>query len=282
MRKKLFILFVLLAFAALCNNVFAGNQYPFEVKVSGSGKQALIFIPGFACSGDVWNETLEHYNKDYKCYTITLAGFAGTAPQAMPSLQACVTGIAAYIKDNKITQPVIIGHSMGGGMAMLLGAGYPGLISKIVVVDALPCLGGLMDSSYKAKAQPDCSAMAAQMEKTDSAQFHMMQKMTMMRLMADTAHREAAVQWSMKSDRRTFGEMYCQFLNTDMRDTIAAIKAPALILLEPSFAAIKPQVEGQYKKLKTANLQYANKGLHFIMFDDKEWYLQQMDGFLKQ
>jgi hypothetical protein len=28
------------------------NQYPFDVKISGKGKQAIIFIPGFASSGD--------------------------------------------------------------------------------------------------------------------------------------------------------------------------------------------------------------------------------------
>ena len=31
-------------------------------------------------------------------------------------------------------------------------------------------------------------------------------------------------------------------------------------------------------EIKTA---YANKGMHFIMYDDPEWYLSQVNDFLK-
>jgi len=51
-------------------------------------------------------------------------------------------------------------------------------------------------------------------------------------------------------------------------------------LLEPSFKGEKGITE-QYSKLKTAQLEYANKGLHFIMYDDKEWYLNELKAFLK-
>jgi pimeloyl-ACP methyl ester carboxylesterase len=43
-------------------------------------------------------------------------------------------GIATYIKNNKIEKPVIIGHSMGGGLAMAIAADYPELVGKIVIV----------------------------------------------------------------------------------------------------------------------------------------------------
>jgi len=45
--------------------------------MSGKGDKAIIFIPGFASSGDVWNDTRALYEKDHTCYTLTMAGFAG-------------------------------------------------------------------------------------------------------------------------------------------------------------------------------------------------------------
>ena len=75
--------------------------------------------------------------------------------------------------------------------------------------------------------------------------------------------------------------MFCDFSNTDLRDKIATIKCPSLILLEAYFVNMKPAIEAQYKNLKNANLQYANKGLHFIMYDDKDWYLAQLTNFIK-
>jgi hypothetical protein len=112
-------------------------------------------------------------------------------------------------------------------------------------------------------------------------QFYQMQKMTMPTLMADTAHLAQVIGWSVKSDRATFAGMYCDFSNTDLRQKIAAIKCPALILLESYFVNFKPAIAEEYKNLRTGNYQYASKGLHFIMYDDKDWYDAQLKNFIK-
>ena len=277
---KKYILIVL--FSALCLNVFAQTKlYPFEVSKTGKGKQAIIFIPGFASSGDVWNETKSNFEKDFTCYTLSMAGFAGVKPQPNSSFENWKNKIANYIKTNKIEKPILIGHSMGGGLALVIAADYPDLISKIVVVDALPCLSALMDSSFKSKENNDCSSMVNQMTAMTDTQFYDMQKQTMPRLLENTSKLEMVVDWSVKSDRETFAKMYCDFSNTDLREKITTIKCPSLILLESYFVNLKPAIESQYKNLKTADFQYANKGLHFIMYDDTAWYLEQLNNFLK-
>ena len=103
----------------------------------------------------------------------------------------------------------------------------------------------------------------------------------MPRLLADASKLEMVVDWSVKSDRKTFAQMYCDFFNVDLREKISSVKCPTLILLESYFVNLKPAIENQYKSLKTANFQYANKGMHFIMYDDKDWYLGQLSNFLK-
>jgi pimeloyl-ACP methyl ester carboxylesterase len=279
---KKYILIIALLFSALCLNVFAQiKQYPFEVSKTGKGKQAIIFIPGFASSGEVWNETKVAFEKDFTCYTLTMAGFAGVKPQPNPSFENWKNEIANYIKNNKIEKPILIGHSMGGGLALAIAADYPELIGKIVVVDGLPCLAALSDPSFKSKENNDCSAMVTQMTAMNETQFYDMQKQMMPRLLEDKSKLEMVVDWSVKSDRVTFAQMYCDFFNTDLRSKIVAIKCPSLILLESYFINLKPAIEEQYKNLKTAHFQYANKGLHFIMYDDKEWYLEQLSNFLK-
>lgn len=280
--KKYIILIIAFLFSALCLNVFAQTKsYPFEVLKTGKGKQSIIFIPGFASSGDVWNETKVNFEKDFTCYTLTMAGFAGAKPQPNATFKNWENEIANYIKANKIEKPIVIGHSMGGGMALAIAADYPELISKIVVVDALPCLNALMDPSFKSKENNDCTSMVNQMTTMSDTQFYDMQKKTMPRLLDDASKLDMVVDWSVKSDRKTFAEMYCDFSNTDLRDKISTIKCPSLILLESYFVNLKPAIESQYKNLKTANFQYANKGLHFIMYDDAAWYLTQLNNFIK-
>ncbi|OYU92977.1 MAG: alpha/beta hydrolase [Bacteroidetes bacterium B1(2017)] len=278
---KIKFFFTVFLFTALWVNLFGQNKsYPFDIKISGQGKQSIIFIPGFASSGEVWNETKSIYDKDFTCYILTMAGFAEVKAQPNATFTNWETSIVNYIKENKIEKPILIGHSMGGGLALAIASDYPELIKKIIVVDALPCLAALMNPAFKAVEKTDCSAMIDQMTSATNEQFYQMQKMSIPRLVADTSKQELVVGWSAKSDRRTFAEMYCDFSNTDLREKIKTIKCPSLILLEESFKNVKPAIEEQYKNLKTANLQYSNKGLHFVMYDDKEWYLNQLNNFL--
>ncbi|TCN53901.1 alpha/beta hydrolase [Flavobacterium circumlabens] len=281
MKKHIFLVVALL-FSALCLNVFAQTKsYPFEVVKSGKGKQSILFIPGFASSGEVWNDTKANFEKSFTCYTLTMAGFAGVPPQANASFKNWEEAIVSYIQDHKIVKPIIIGHSMGGGLALAIAADYPDLADRIVVVDAVPCLAALMDSSFKAKENNDCAPMIAAMMSLTDQEFHDNQKKYLPKLTADATKHELLLGWSTKSDRKTFGEMYCDFSNTDLRDKIATVKCPALVLLESYFVNLKPAIEEQYKKLKPANLQYATKGLHFIMYDDKDFYFKHLNNFIK-
>lgn len=280
MKKFTFLLIIMLFFLAVCNIFGQQKAYPFEVKKTGKGDQALIFIPGFASSGDVWNETTAKFEKDFTCYTLTMAGFAGTKPQTDASFTDWERGIAAYIKDNKIEKPILIGHSMGGGLALAIAADYPELAGKIIIVDTLPCLAALSDPHFTSKENNDCSPAIAQLTAMNDEQFRKMQTQAMPRLLADTSMQETVINWSMKSDRKTFAKMYCDFYNTDLREKIKNIQCPSLILLESYFVTLKPTIENQYKNLKNANMQYASKGLHFIMYDDKDWYFNQLTHFL--
>ncbi len=281
MKKNIFLVIAVL-FSVLCVNVFAQTKsYPFEVVKSGKGKQAIIFLPGFASSGDVWNETKANFENEFRCYTFTMAGFAGAKAQPNVSFKNWETEIVNYIRANKIEKPIIVGHSMGGVLALAIASDYPELIHKIAVIDALPCLSALRNPSFKSLENNDCAPMINQVTAMSESDFYQMQKRSMASLMADASKQEEVIGWSMKSDRKTFGEMYCDFSNTDLRNKIATIKCPSLIVLESYFANIKPAIEEQYKNLKTANLQYSTKGLHFIMYDDKEWYMAQLNNFIK-
>ena len=257
-------------------------QPSFAVQKEGAGKKSIVFIPGFGCSGDVWKETVAAYKQNYTCHILTMPGFGGARPEAAPNMSQWVTSIAAYIREQKLEKPVIVGHSMGGGMALLLAARYPDLIGRIVVVDALPCLSAIMNPGFKSTPNPDCSAFAARFTTLNDSAFYQMEQRSIGALMTDTVHKKEAVNWGIRSDKETLGRIFCQFSNLDMRDSLGRITCPALVLLEAPFANMKPAVEAQYHGLHTGTLVYATKGLHFIMFDDPQWYNDQLARFIKQ
>lgn len=279
--KNYKIVFVSLSLIFLTTVVFAQTEkYPFEVQKTGQGSQSIIFIPGFASSGEVWDETVSHFKDQFTCYVLTMPGFAGVKPEKNPSFKKWESHIVNFIKEKHLKKPIIVGHSMGGGLALAIASDYPDLPKKLVIVDALPFLAAIMDPTSKAKKNIDCSSMIEKMEKLDGDRFRQIQKMSTSRLVTDTLMQKKVLGWSMNSDRATFGKMYCDFSNTDLREKIKNITCPTLVMLESNFKNMKSTITDQYKNLKDVDLVYADKGLHFIMYDDKDWYFNQLNNFI--
>ncbi len=199
----------------------------------------MIFIPGFACSGEVWDETVAKYKDNYTCYIFTLAGFAGIPAVKNPSFSNYEDQIFHYIESFKIGNPIVVGHSLGG----------------VIIINRIDSM--------------------------DDKQFYQVQKSTTVGFANDSAKRNLILQWSMKSDRHTFGQMYCDFSNVDLREKIGKITCPSLIMLEPSFNIFSKQMETQYQHLQSVRIHYAEKGLHFIMYDDKDWFDRELDQFIR-
>ncbi len=276
--KKVISLFALLLFL---NSLAAQNDYSFKVERSGEGKQHIILIPGYTCDGEVWASTLEQLNPNFSCHTLTMAGFAGHEAEELPSLESWVVEVATYVENESLEKATIIGHSLGGVMAQWLAADYPELVERIIVVDALPCLPALTNAEFEASEKADCSQTKAMFASMDDAQFEQTQKMSLGMMTTDQTKHELLLKWSLTSDRNTLAEIYCQLMNTDLRKKIAAVKCPSLILLEANFKMMDTVIAQQYSRLENAELVYANKGMHFIMYDDADWYLEQVNTFLK-
>jgi N-formylmaleamate deformylase len=77
MKKAIFTLIAALTFCA----AQAQNSYSFGLRIIGEGKP-MILIPGLKGSADTYNDVVAHYKDHYKCYIVTLAGFAGQPASA--------------------------------------------------------------------------------------------------------------------------------------------------------------------------------------------------------
>ncbi|MFD1165611.1 alpha/beta fold hydrolase [Sphingobacterium daejeonense] len=281
MNLKNIILTIVAIVAMVSSSKSQTSEFPFKVDKDGQGKKNIIFIPGFASSGEVWNESQKELGNDYTSYILTMPGFAGVPAQANPTFKGWRDLIIEFIKKENISNPIIIGHSLGGVMAMDIAATAPDIISKIIVVDAVPCLVALNNPAFKSNPNIDCSQMVEQFKNITDAQFLAMQKQGVGSMVSDSAKQNLVLDWTLKSDRSTFAKIYCDFSNIDVREDIKKITCPALILLNSGFSHIKPMIEQQYSSLKTADIQYADQSLHFIMFDSKDWYMQQLLNFIK-
>lgn len=254
---------------------------PFEVTTYGQKGSAVILIPGYASSPEVWQTTIERLEANHRLYVLHFAGFAGKAPADQPTFEPWANAVTEWLLLMPDSQVTIIGHSMGGVMAMWLAAELPHKVAKLVVVDALPCLSALNNPSFKANPNFSCEASIQQMTALSDSAFKAMQQQGAPWLVNDVVWQQKLVDWSMQSDRHTLAAVYCSFLQTDMRPKLSQIKARVLVQLEAPFTGYQSAIAAQYETLKGAELVYAPKGLHFIMIDAADWYFESLIAFLK-
>lgn len=107
------------------------------VTVRGAGRDVLL-IPGLASGPGIWNGVLGAM-PGYRFHLVQVRGFAGLAADANasgPLVQPLADEIARYITVSGLKRPAIVGHSMGGTLAMMVG--LKGVAGRAMVVDMLP------------------------------------------------------------------------------------------------------------------------------------------------
>jgi N-formylmaleamate deformylase len=266
----------------------AQPQKSFVVEVVGHGKPMLL-IPGLTCGGDVWKSTVEHFKDRYECHVFTLAGFAGQPAIGSPMMATIRDDIVSYIREKKLTQPVIVGHSLGGFLAYWIGAKAPDLVGPIVAVDGGTFLPALMSpdatlESAKAGADAIRQAMSGQTQE----EFAAANKQFLGGMITDPKNVELIAATCAKSDPNAVSLAMYELMTTDLRQEAARIKTPVLLIGSGGFItspemkpAIQASYEAQVARIPSHKVLLAEKARHFIMLDDPKFLFSAMEDFLR-
>ena len=207
-------------------------QQPFQVQVTGHGRP-VILIPGLSCPGEVWDGTVAHYKDNYQLHVISLAGFAGVPRVPGPFLETAREAIAAYARKNELDHPIIVGHSLGGFLALDIAVHYPDLPGKLVIVDSHPMMAGIMDPNMTAeKARSADEQMRKGMEQQSQDMYERTAKSGMYTrpMVTKDSDLDRVIAWSLKSDRTAVTDSMSELFAADLRAEIAKIKLPVLVM----------------------------------------------------
>ena len=258
----------------------------FKVEIVGKG-QPILLIPGFSCSGDVWKETVAHLQNRYECHVITIAGFAGVAPMDTPSLKTVRNEIIHYVQSKKLIKPMVVGHSLGSFMGLWVSSTAPELFGKLVCVDGMPFLSALANPKANAdslKKSPMYNAKAAvkNFESLPDSGFIDNTAKALFWQVNDTARAREIATWQYRSNRRTLGLTLVELATTDLRQEIARITSPVLVLgsIYGSREQSETLIGEQFTQLPNAVIHIANSK-HFIMYDQPTWFYNELDQFLR-
>lgn len=107
----------------------------------GADGPAMLFLHGLTDSGEGWPEAVEHWQDDYAIVTVDQRGHGGsprfTADQLAGHPGDVMVDDAVALLE-QLDRPVVLGHSLGGAVALAAAVRRPELVRALVLEDPAP------------------------------------------------------------------------------------------------------------------------------------------------
>jgi pimeloyl-ACP methyl ester carboxylesterase len=253
----------------------------FAVKVSGQGCP-IIFLPGFACGGSVWDGTVAQLN-GFESHVVTFAGIAGQPAVPAGSLAEVHAQLERYIVDNRLDRPIIVGHSLGGTMALWLGETLADNVGGIVDIDGTAFLPALNDPTIThEKASAIGTERAAKLAALAPDELGPFIRQMMGNMFSKPEDLERVVADAAKSDIASLAAYFADGFSKDLRADLGKITQHVTLIV----ASATPQSEQLQANWRAhvsgiSNIDFVFvESKHFVMFDQPDRFYALLDRVL--
>ncbi len=113
-----------------------------DYRVWGSGEPAVVLIHGWACDSSYWNAQIEALKATYTVVAVNLAGHGASEKNRSDwSIGNYGEDVATVVRQLSNRQVVLVGHSMGGAVALEASRRIGDRVIGIIAVDSLKSIG---------------------------------------------------------------------------------------------------------------------------------------------
>lgn len=106
---------------------------------AGTGDPELLFVPGWCCDHTAFRPQFAHFSRTRSATAYDLRGVGQSGrPASGYSIPELADDVANLCAEVGIERPVVVGHSLGGMIAVDLAARYPSVPAALVLVDPGP------------------------------------------------------------------------------------------------------------------------------------------------
>jgi pimeloyl-ACP methyl ester carboxylesterase len=245
-----------------------------SVTMKGAGPD-VVLIPGLGSSPAIWESGIAAV-PGYRYHLVQVKGFAGTQAEANGSgavVEPVAEEIARYISAMGLKRPALIGHSMGGMLAMLLATRFPAMPGKLMVVDMTPAGAGMVGGTASGMGL-FATRLGNYFSGTKGGRQMFQQLMGMFG--ADPS----------ENDPDTVASALQELAKIDLTPDLHKIKAPMTVLYATPAnaeqrAVITQRYQTAYAGAKGALLKPVGPSGHMIMFDQPRRFAEEMRAFLQ-
>lgn len=294
LAATLFVLLPAMSQAQVRDQPPAFSSSRIIVETRGRGPD-IIFIPGLGSTGSAWRSTADRLDDRYRVHLVTLRGFGETdiEDNVGGGLAGPVASeIERYIREQRIDRPALIGHSLGGQIALRvaadMGRGAGGdRIGRVMVVDSSPFFPSLIDArTTSAQVEPLARLgyqalllFGDQALKAQVASFGVD-----MGLAGDMVFQGLGLQGG---DRRVLAQGLYEALTVDLRPRLSQITAPVTVVYGWTRDTNSPRnrLEGLYRYgfqglAQPARFERIEGAEHQVMIEQPQRFMAAVQLFL--
>lgn len=253
-----------------------------RTRLYGSTGPVVVLIPGMSTPAAVWDDTVASLAADHRVLTVEVRGFAGergTANESAGAIDGIVADISTDLAARNLGPATIVGHSLGGLIAMEFGLAHAEQAKSLVILDSLPFFGMVFapDMTLE-KVEPQAKQMrdmmiagaeqmrAAGVKNTESGAGAA-------GMSIDEATRVRIANWSLDAEPLAVAELVYEDTLTDLRSEIAGLKMPVTVVHMANGQYREMAIERyatDYAALPGVRLVPVDDSLHFVQLDQPE------------
>lgn len=232
----------------------------------------LIFIPALYCGSWQWDREIASLAPAHDIYAVTLPGFYGRPrDRGTDLMNRAVASLSELVRTRRLNHPIVIGHSLGGTLAVLFAERYPQAPGAIVAVE-----GGYPVAATQAQREKIAAAAAKPYYGADAATFaRVLRKNQLQYVITSKTDVDTVSRYADRSDPTAVALWLRAALSLDLTAGLHDIRVPFTEIV-PFSEAIDPYNGFATFRAKrsayTAWLAHAPNG-HLIMIDDSRHFV---------
>ncbi len=253
-------------------------------EVYGRGRPVLL-LHGWLNSWALWRNTIELLGKEFRLYALDFFGFGESGTQTEDfSVTNFVSMVDQFMDRMGIIKAPLIGHSMGGTVALSAAIRYPEKVVKVAVVGA-PIQGSALSPLLRLAAYPGWIGLG----KTTPALYNLFQRVFLpfLRGYAYLMAKDGKMVGEMltadvsKLSAASFFESIGTLHQTDLRPRLGELRMPVLGMYGKRDIIVDPkQLKVLQQYVPHSKAGWFEKSGHFPMLDESEKFHTTVRDFL--